>query len=101
MDRVNEVLLEAARSVDQVLDDPAPRVRFTEMGDSALLFRVLCWIEKPELRGRVLHQLNTVVYKTLNAEGIQIPFPQRDVHLHHVTQGPAAGAAPDSGGTAA
>jgi small-conductance mechanosensitive channel len=93
VDRVHAVLLETARSVDEVLEDPAPRVRFTEMGDSALLFRVLCWIEQPELRGLALHRLNTAVYKALDREGIQIPFPQRDVHLHHVTPEPTADAA--------
>jgi small-conductance mechanosensitive channel len=35
----------------------------------------------PELRGRGLHELNKKVYKALNREGIQIPFPQRDLHV--------------------
>jgi small-conductance mechanosensitive channel len=81
VDRVREVLLEAARSVEYVVEDPAPRVRFTEMGDSALIFRLLCWINDPVLRGRCVDGLNTAVYKALNAEGIEIPFPQRDLHL--------------------
>jgi MscS family membrane protein len=81
VDRVREVLLAAARAVDHVVDDPAPRIRFTEMADSALVFRVLCWIDLPERRGLCLDALNTAIYKALNAEGITIPFPQRDVHL--------------------
>ena len=63
-------------------DEPAPRIRFAEMADSALVFSVLCWIELPELRGQCVDGLNTAIYKALNAEGITIPFPQRDVHLY-------------------
>ena len=82
VDQVRDVLLRAAQGVELVLDDPAPRIRFTEMADSALVFRVLCWIELPELRGECVDGLNTAIYKALNVEGITIPFPQRDVHLY-------------------
>ncbi len=82
VDQVRDVLLRAAQGVEFVVDDPEPRIRFTEMGDSALVFRVLCWIELPELRGQCVDGLNTAIYKALNAEGIRIPFPQRDVHLY-------------------
>ena len=82
VDQVREVLLRAAKSVELVVDDPEPRIRFTEMADSALVFSVLCWIEFPELRGQCVDGLNTAIYKALNAERITIPFPQRDVHLY-------------------
>jgi len=84
VDRVREVLLRAAASVDHVVDDPEPRIRFTEMADSALVFRVLCWIDHPERRGLCLDGINTAIYKALRAEDITIPFPQRDVHLRQV-----------------
>jgi small-conductance mechanosensitive channel len=89
VDRVRDVLLRAARSVEHVLDDPEPRVRFSELGDSALIFRVLCWIEEPAVRGQCIDGLNSAVYKGLAAEGISIPFPQRDVHVHQTP--PATG----------
>jgi small-conductance mechanosensitive channel len=85
VDHVAEVLLRTANSVAHVVDDPEPRVRFTEFGDSALIFRVQCWIEEPALRGICLHELNTAIYKSLQAEKITIPFPQRDVHLFQAT----------------
>ncbi|MFQ5670878.1 MAG: mechanosensitive ion channel family protein [Acidobacteriota bacterium] len=81
VDQVRQVLLEAARSVDQVAREPEPRVRFTEFGDSALIFRLLCWVERPASRGLALDALNTAVYKKFAQHGIQIPFPQRDLHL--------------------
>ena len=82
VDHVREVLARAAASVEHVLSDPEPRIRFNLMGDSALTFRVLCWIREPVFRGETIDGLNTAIYKALNAEGISIPFPQRDVHLY-------------------
>jgi MscS family membrane protein len=82
VDQVREVLLRAAQSVDHVLEHPAPRVRFMEMGDSALIFRLLCWIKEPVQRGRCIDGLNSAVYRALSAENISIPFPQRDVHIY-------------------
>ncbi|MFQ5720209.1 MAG: mechanosensitive ion channel family protein [Acidobacteriota bacterium] len=81
VDRVREVLLEAASTVDIVARDPAARVRFTEFGDSALMFRLLAWVEDPANRGLCVDRLHTAVYKQLMSAGIEIPFPQRDVHL--------------------
>lgn len=84
VDQVREVLVRAAKSVDHVVGDPEPRIRFIELGDSALIFRVMCWIEEPVLRGQCIDGLNSAVYKALNEAGISIPFPQRAVHMHQV-----------------
>jgi small-conductance mechanosensitive channel len=81
VEQVRRVLLEAAHAVELVQDDPAPRVRFTEFGDSALNFRLLCWISDPVLRGQALDKLNTEVYLRFAAEQIHIPFPQRDLYI--------------------
>ncbi len=81
LDKVHAVLEDVARTHPDVCREPAPRVRFRAFGDSSLDHELLCWVEKPVLRGRTLHRLNTAVYKRFRAEGIEIPFPQRDVHL--------------------
>ncbi len=81
IDRVKAVLLAAAQSVEHVVNDPAPRVRFVEMGDSALIFRVQGWIDEPALRGSCVDGLNTAIYKALARAEIEIPFPQRVVHM--------------------
>ncbi len=81
IDRVREVLMEAAQRVECVVHDPAPRVRFVEMGDSALIFRVQGWINEPGMRGSCVDGLNTAIYKALSQADIEIPFPQRVVHL--------------------
>ena len=64
-----------------VCENPEPRVRFRAFGESGLDFELLCWVTEPVLRGRVLDSLNTRIYKRFAAEGIEIPFPQRDLHI--------------------
>jgi len=81
IDRVQAVLQQVAEQHPDVCRTPAPRVRFRAFGDSSLDHELLCWVQRPVLRGKVLHMLNTEVYKRFAAEGIEIPFPQRDVHL--------------------
>jgi small-conductance mechanosensitive channel len=81
IDLVRSVLEEIAENAEKVCDEPEPRVRFREFGDSSLDFELLCWVEEPAMRGLVLDALNTEIYKRFAAEGITIPFPQRDLHI--------------------
>ncbi|MDQ7006319.1 MAG: mechanosensitive ion channel family protein [Acidobacteriota bacterium] len=81
VDHVRRVLEEVAASTGEVCTDPAPRVRFRAFGDSSLDFELLCWIDEPGARGLVSDLLHTDVYKRFAAEGIVIPFPQRDLHF--------------------
>ncbi len=82
IDRVREVLIEIAAASKYLIADPAPRVRMRGFGDSALDFELLGWVDEPVLRGRALDELYCTVYKRFDAEGIVIPFPQRDVYIH-------------------
>jgi small-conductance mechanosensitive channel len=52
----------------------------SEMGDSSVNFKLFVWAEAPK-KSYVISDVLKCVYDTLNANGIQIPFPQRDVHL--------------------
>ncbi len=81
IDKVHQVLLDVAKGHPNVCKTPEPRVRFRAFGESSLDHELLCWVEKPVMRGRVLHNLNTEVYKQVLKQGINIPFPQRDVHI--------------------
>ena len=49
--------------------------------DDCLIFELLCWIDKPESRGKTVDFLNTEIYNSFNKNNIEIPFPQRTVHL--------------------
>jgi small-conductance mechanosensitive channel len=81
VDEVERVLLGACDGVGELAVDPEPRVRMRAFGESSLDFELLAWATEPEVRGRAVHELNKRVYKALNAAGIVIPFPQRDVHV--------------------
>ena len=82
IDQVREVLMDVAKNCELVSKSEEPRVRFREMGDSALVFQLLCWIDSPALRGSAVDRLNCDTYKRFTAEGIAIPFPQRVIHMH-------------------
>jgi small-conductance mechanosensitive channel len=84
IDKVHNVLFRVAQHHSAVCKSPSPRVRFRSFGNSSLDHELLCWVEKPVLRGRVTHELNTDIYKRFIEENIEIPFPQRELHLKSV-----------------
>jgi len=84
VDEVCSVLEEIANSLPSVVKQPAARVRMRGLGNSSLDFELLVWIDVPELRGRVRHDLLMRIYKVFNQKGIEIPFPQSDIHVRSV-----------------
>ena len=64
-----------------VSEYPEPRARFRTFDESQLSLQLLCWIDYPSLRGKVIDQINSEIYKSFQENGINIPFPQRTVHL--------------------
>ena len=87
IDQVIAALNAVAVENEEVCSTPEPRVRFRNFGDSSLDFELLCWIEQPVDRGRLLHELHCAVYKRFEKEGIQIPFPQRELHVRTMPDG--------------
>ena len=87
IDHVIATLEAVASENDGVCTAPEPRVRFRRFGESSLDFELLCWIERPVDRGRMGHELNCAVYKAFAASEIEIPFPQRDLHVRTMPPG--------------
>ena len=81
IDHVKDLLMTIATNEKDVCDSPEPRVRFRTFGGSSLDIELLCWVENPEVRGRVLDILNTAIYKCFNAEGIEIPYSKQDLYI--------------------
>jgi potassium-dependent mechanosensitive channel len=79
--RAQEVLAQVVRANPDVLADPAPSVFFTGFGESSLDFQIRAFVGETAKRLRVTHELNTAISRALAAAGIEIPFPQRDVHI--------------------
>ncbi len=78
---VRRLLTEVSEELDLVCAQPEPRIRFRELGDSALIFSLLFWVEDPEQRGLATDRANSLILEKFRASGVEIPFPQRVVHL--------------------
>ena len=81
IDQVRAILMDVAESEKEICTEPEPRVRFRSFGNSSLDIELLCWVEIPEVRGRVLDSLNTTIYKRFNKEGIEIPYSKHDLYI--------------------
>ena len=86
--QVERLLVEAAAGADRVLADPPPAARLANLGTDGLEFKLLFWIGDPQAGELgVRSQVNLRVLGALRGAGIDIPYPQRVVHLR---PGPAA-----------
>ncbi|MBN1568310.1 MAG: mechanosensitive ion channel family protein [Acidobacteria bacterium] len=79
---VEKLLLEVAAENPDVLRDPAPAVRFLEFGESGLLFELRAWSSSlVHRKGRLISSLNFGIIDKFRAHSIEIPYPQRDIHI--------------------
>jgi small-conductance mechanosensitive channel len=78
---VCSILERVARAHEAVLPEPAPKVWFTEFGDSSLNFTLLVWVPEPLLQWQVASDLRFGIEAAFREAGVEIPFPQRDLHL--------------------
>lgn len=81
IDKVVETLKTIARENTFIVDEPGPRVRVRSFGDNAINLELLGWIENPADRGLTVDRVCREIIKRFREEQIQIPFPQRDIHL--------------------
>ena len=87
MNLAEKLMLEAAGSCDRILKAPPPTVWMNEYGDNSVNFTIHCWIQDPEdgvgnVRSAVLKKL----WWLFKENGIEIPFPQRDLHIRSSDQ---------------
>ncbi|MCK4270099.1 MAG: mechanosensitive ion channel family protein, partial [Methanogenium sp.] len=81
VDNAYEVALNVVKKHPEVHDSPAPIVRFVEMADSSVNLQLRAWTDT-ENYYQVKSDVNRMLYKDLVEGGIEIPFPQMDVHLN-------------------
>lgn len=81
IDKAQAALLNVMQKDARVLDDPEPQVLVKELGDSAVNLDMRCWTKADDYWG-LLFDTTKAAKQRLDAEGISIPFPQRDVHLY-------------------
>ncbi len=80
-EKVRRVLLAVAGSEPGVLDAPPPDVRLEDFGESGLSFALLCWIEHARDDLKITSALRYAIDAAFRKEGIEIPFPQRELRL--------------------
>jgi small-conductance mechanosensitive channel len=82
VDLVRRLLIEACESQDRVLKDPAPNAFLSQFGADGLEFTVSYWIGDPENGQLALRStINTLILAALREHKIQIPYPQRVMHM--------------------
>ena len=81
IEQATDIIIEEAENHDEILDDPGPSVRLTELGDSSVALQSRIWIENPsradfvKTRGEYVH----TVKERFDEEGINIPYPNRTI----------------------
>lgn len=84
---VRQILLAAVQSHPSVLASPPPSILFKRFGDSSLDFELLIWTSEPHKQFVTISDLYFDIFKALAEHNIEIPFPQRDLHIRSGTLG--------------
>ena len=82
IDKVKEVLADVLSKDERILKEPKPRIALSELADSSVNFIVRPWVKNSEYLD-VLYSLLEEIKKRFDQEGISIPYPQSDVHIHN------------------
>jgi small-conductance mechanosensitive channel len=86
-EQVMRLLVEAASDVPEIMADPAPLAMFKGFGDSSLDFRLLAWVQTVDVGLQAQNALRVAILRRLDAAGIAIPFPTRNLHIHSADDG--------------
>lgn len=85
IDQAKKVILDVIKADERVHKDPEPFIAVAELADSSVNFTLRVWVESGDYWGVYWDNLEAFK-KALDANGISIPYPQRDVHMHQVEQ---------------
>lgn len=89
-ENVKEVLLKVAKDEAEensyVLQEPKPFINFVGFGESSLEFELFLWISDPRQMNRVRTSVNYKIFRAFKNNNIEIPFPQRDIHIRTVAE---------------
>jgi small-conductance mechanosensitive channel len=84
LEKVLGVLNRAAREHPDVFSYPEPNTIFEEFGNSSINFRLRFWVHTIDDRMKIRSEVAVIVDRLFREEGIEIPFPQRDLHLRSI-----------------
>jgi small conductance mechanosensitive channel len=80
-DKARSVITKLCNDDPRILKEPALFIALSGLGDSSVNFAVRAWVKSADYWG-VFFDMNEKVYKTFDKEGLNIPYPQMDVHIH-------------------
>ncbi len=80
LELARQTMIDAVRDVEGVLPERPVEALFLEFGASALIFRVRWWLESYVDTRRMFDRVNTALYKALTEAGVELPFPQLELH---------------------
>jgi potassium-dependent mechanosensitive channel len=87
--QVTQLITEICQANPRVVVKPPPQVYFTVYGASSLDFTIMVHLRTPSDRMSATHELNSAIFEAFNEHGIEIPLPQREVHIKEWPEGPA------------
>ncbi|MCB0189329.1 MAG: mechanosensitive ion channel [Caldilineaceae bacterium] len=82
--KARHLMLQVARRHHRIMRDPEPVVTFDKFADSALNFTLRCFLPNMDDRLAVIHDLHSEIYTAFRQAGIEIAFPQQDLHLRSI-----------------
>ena len=85
MAKAESIMLDVVTKHDLVLETPAPVIKVNQLADSSVNFVCRPWV-KTENYLDVYWDITRQVKEEFDKQGVSIPFPQRDVHIHHLTE---------------
>ena len=82
IDKVKDILKDILDQDERILEEPEPRIAVSELADNSINFIVRPWVKSYDVLG-VKYSILEQIKKRFDAEGISIPYPQRDVHIYN------------------
>ena len=84
IDKVKKLALDCLKKEKFVMKDPAPKIFFLNMGDSALLFKLMFYVDDLSNKWETHQSVIEKLYTSLNKNKVSIPFPQREIWVHNL-----------------
>ncbi|MBC9934684.1 mechanosensitive ion channel family protein [Chitinophaga qingshengii] len=86
IDQVTGIIKSAFTGQDGILTAPEPIIQLSQFGDNSVNFQVYFWISDLGNAGTLQSKVLTFIYNALNEAGIELPFPQRDLHIRSIDE---------------
>ena len=81
VEKAEKIMIAVANSMEEVCDDPEPKVAFVSFGASSLDLELRVWVQEPIRRGAVVDKINRKILQEFRNAGIEIPYSKMDVYI--------------------